>query len=198
MTQTKTATPQSPTKVVTGLVRFSYAHLNEPYSNEEGKEKKYSTAILIPKTDKLTLGRIERAVEAAIEQGKSKWGGKVPPASKLKKPLRDGDEEKPDDPNYAGMMFLNCSSKQKPGIVDANRQQILDADEIYSGMYGFVSLNFFPYDSNGSKGVGAGLNNVMKAKDGEKLGGGSSAEEDFAEISVEGWKAADDADDILG
>lgn len=199
MSNTAAPQAQSPTKVVTGLVRFSYASLTQPRADKDGLNPKYSTAILIPKKDKQTLARIQKAIDAAIQIGKEKkWGGKIPPAAKLSLPLHDGDDEKPDDENYAGQMYLNCSSKQKPGIVGPDRQPILSEEEIYSGMYGHVSLNFFPYDSNGNKGVGVGLNNVMKVKDGEKFGGGSSAEEDFAEIQVEGWKPVEDDDDVLG
>ncbi|WP_219710562.1 ssDNA-binding protein, partial [Clostridioides difficile] len=79
---------------------------------------KYSVCILIPKSDKATLGRIKKAIDAAKEQGKtSKWGGKGP--GNLKTPLRDGDAERADEAEeYVGMYFLNANSTQKPGIVD--------------------------------------------------------------------------------
>lgn len=169
----------SPTHVVTGMIRFSYANVFEARSMEEGQKPKFSTAILIDKKDKTTLAKIEKAIKAAIEKGKEeKWKGKIP--GNLKLPLRDGDEEKPDDPVYEGKMFLNASNYNKPGIVDENLNEILDKDEFYSGCYGRASINFYPYD-NISKGVAAGLNNVQKLKDGEPLSGGTSAEEDFGE-----------------
>lgn len=165
------------TKVVTDKVRFSYANIWEPRAAEEGQEPKYSLCILIPKSDTTTLRKIKAAINAAKEAGKNLWGGNVP--SKLKLPLRDGDEDKPEQEEYAGHYFLNANSKQKPGIVDKNVQPILDQSEVYSGCYGRVSINFFPFNQKGNKGVGAGLQNIQKLADGEPLGGRSRAEDDF-------------------
>lgn len=168
------------TKVVTGKVRFSYCHVWAPQSIEEGGEKKYSVSIIIPKKDKVTITKINDAVQAAIEAGKTgKFKGRVP--SKLKLPLRDGDEERPDDEVYANAFFLNATCKQKPGIVDENRDPILDQDEFYSGCYGRASVSFYAFDTAGNKGIACGLNNLQKLEDGEALGGRSSAEADFAD-----------------
>ena len=125
------------TKVVTGKVRLSYAHLFQPRANDGG-DLKYSTAILIPKSDKETIRKINAAIAAvkADPVALAKWGGKVPP--NLSTPLRDGDSERPDDPVYANCFFINASSKQKPGIVDKDVQPILDATEVYSGCYARV------------------------------------------------------------
>ena len=178
------AVETAPTKVITGKVRFSYAHVFEPHAQEEGKTKKYSVAILIPKKDKATIAKINAAVEAATQAGKVQLGGKIPP--NLKKPLRDGDEERPDDENYVGMMFLNASSSKKPGILDPQGNQMLDASEFYSGCYGLASINFYAFNTSGNKGIAAGLNNLKKTEDGENLGGGgASAESDFGEDNEE-------------
>ena len=168
----------SSTKVVTGKVRFSYAHVFEPTSMNEDEPKKYSTAILIPKKDKKTVQAILDAQKAAAEEGKNKkFGGKLP--ANLKMPLRDGDEEKPDDEVYAGHYFLNASSNRRPGVVDENRNEIIDKDEFYSGCYGRASINFFAFAGK-AKGVAVGLNGVQKLEDGESLGGARfNADEDF-------------------
>lgn len=168
------------TKVVTGLVRFSYVNIFRSRAFREGQDAKYSICLLIPKSDKETLKKIRAAIDEATQDGiSSKWGGKTP--KNLHLPLRDGDEERADEaPEYEGMYFLNANSNQKPGIVDKDRNEILDPDEVYSGCWGRASINFFPYDSNGNKGVGVGLNNVQKIKDGEHLGAArASAEDDF-------------------
>lgn len=168
------------TKVVTGKVRFSYAQVFEPASMDGVGTPKYSVAVLIPKTDTKTLKAVEDAIEAAKEQGKtSVFGGKVPAV--LKTPLRDGDDERPDDDTYAGHMFVNAKSNTKPGIVDANLDKIMSQDEFYSGCYGRASLTFYPYVFSGSKGIACGLNNLQKLEDGERLAGGSSAEDDFGD-----------------
>ncbi|MEJ9220682.1 DUF2815 family protein [Paenibacillus glucanolyticus] len=191
------------TKVITGTVRLSYTHVFEPQSIDGGDEK-YSTAILIPKSDKETLRKIKSAVDAAKELGKSKWGGKIP--ANCKTPLRDGDEERPDDEAYAGHYFLNASSKNKPGIAkpigkDSNGktkfQEITDTTEVYSGCYAKVSLNFYPFDAKGNRGVAAGLNNLVKVQDGDFLGGRSSLNDDFASEDFDDIVDISDDDDYL-
>lgn len=168
----------NPTKVITGKCRLSFEHIWKPNKMNEDSKAKFSASILIPKTDKATLQKVKAAQEAAIKEGiTSKWKGKKP--ANLKLPLRDGDEERPDDPNYAGYYFLNATSNNKPGIVDLSRQEITDESLVYSGCYCRFSLNLYPFDVNGNRGVAAGLNNVQKVSDDERLGGGSRAEEDF-------------------
>lgn len=167
----------SKTKVVTGRVRMSYVHIWEPTAMNEKAEKKYSISLIIPKSDKEQVAKLEAAIKAATEEGKGKWGGKIP--ANLKLPLRDGDKERPEDEAYKDSWFISASSKTQPGIVDANRQFILSQSEFYSGVYGRASINFYPFNVNGSKGVACGLNHVQKLEDGEALSGRGSAEEDF-------------------
>ena len=164
-------------KVVTGKVRFSYAHVFQPQATEEGKQPKYSVSIIISKDDKETIEKINKAIEQAKQDNAAVWGGTIPKG--LKGGLRDGDAEK-DDPAYANSYFINANSAQKPGVVDADMNPIIDPSEFYSGCYGRASISFFAYNSNGSKGVGCGLNNLQKLEDGERLGGGSTAADDFA------------------
>lgn len=169
--------------------RISYAHIWEGEPDDNGRVK-YSAAILIPKDDTKTITKVETAVKAAIEDGKSKLAnakGIVPKNIKL--PLRDADDEGIDDPAYAGMMFFNASSTRKPQVVDRHVQPILDPDEVYSGCYCNVSINFYAFAREGNKGIAAGLNNIQKIRDGERLAGGSTADEDFT--------ALDDDDDIF-
>lgn len=167
------------TKVVTGKgIRFSYAHVFEPVAIEEGQQKKYSVSLIIPKSDKETLKKVEQAIKNAAEIGKaSKFGGKLP--ANLKTPLRDGDEERPDDDAYENAMFITANTTTKPGVVDADLNPIIDPDEFYSGCYGRASVNFYAFNVSGNKGVAAGLNNLQKLEDGERLSGGSSAADDF-------------------
>ena len=168
------------TKVVTGKVRFSYVNIFKSRAFQADQDAKFSICLLIPKEDKATLKKIKAAIDEAIQEGiSSKWNGKKPANVKL--PLRDGDEERADEaPEYEGMMFLNANSTQKPGIVDKDLNEILDPDEVYSGCWGRASINFYPFSVNGNKGIGVGLNNVQKLKDGEHLGAArASAESDF-------------------
>lgn len=167
------------TKVITGKVRFCYEHVFEPAAMDESSEKKYSVCILIPKSDTKTLEKINKAIEAAKQNGKSliaDKNGKIP--STLKTPLRDGDEERSDDPAFEGCYFMNATSYKKPSIVDKGLNEIMSKNEFYSGCYGRASVNFYAYNK-ASKGISCGLNNLQKLEDGEMLSGGSSPEEDF-------------------
>ena len=172
----------NPTKVITGVkTRWSYVNAWEPKSINGGVPK-YSVSLIIPKSDTKTIEKIQAAIQAAYDegQGKLKGNGKsVPALSVLKTPLRDGDAERPDDEAYADSYFINANSGTAPGIVDADRQPILDRSEVYSGVYGRASINFYAFNSNGNKGIACGLNNLQKIRDGEPLGGKSRAEDDF-------------------
>ena len=171
-------------KVITGPdTRWSYCNVWQPKSINGGTPK-YSVSLIIPKSDTVTIKKIEAAIEAAYKEGEAKLKGNgrsVPALSVLKTPLRDGDAERPDDEAYANAYFVNANSATAPGIVDADRQPILDRSEVYSGVYGRASINFYAFNSNGNKGIACGLNNLQKIRDGEPLGGKSRAEDDFAD-----------------
>ena len=84
-------------------------------------------------------------------------------------------------PEYEGMYYLTAKSNRKPQVVDLDRDDIFDDEEVYPGCYVRATIVFFPY-SNEGKGVGVLLNNVQKLEDGERLGGGAaSAADDFAD-----------------
>ena len=171
----------NPTKVVTGICTFSYLNCWDPKAIN-GSTPKFSVSLIIPKSDVKTVEKIKAAIQAAYEEGQSKLKGNgktVPALSVLKTPLRDGDLERPDDPAYANAYFINANSASAPGIVDADRQPILERSEVYSGVYGRASINLYAFNSNGNKGIACGLNNLQKIRDGEPLGGKSRAEDDF-------------------
>lgn len=173
----------NPMKVITGPdTRWSYANVWEAKSINGGTPK-FSVSLIIPKSDTRTIAKIKAAIEAAYREGEAKLKGNgktVPPLSAIKTPLRDGDTERPDDPAYANSYFINANSSTAPGIVDADRQPILERSEVYSGVYGRASINFYAFNSNGNRGIACGLNNLQKIRDGEPLGGKSRAEDDFA------------------
>lgn len=172
------------TKVVFGPCRLSYTHVFTKYAPDGDTDNgKYMTNVLIPKSEKETVKALQQAIEAAKKSGiVSKWGGKEP--KNLELPLRDGDTDK-DDEVYEDCFFINAKSSTRPGICDKNKNPIVDEEEIYSGVYAYVSVSFYPYDKNGNRGIACGLNNIMKFKDGERLGSRTSAENDFADIDAE-------------
>lgn len=178
------------TVVMGGPARFSYAHVFEPSSMEPEGKKKYSVSLIISKKETALIAQIKAAIEAAKEQGKAKWGGKLPAGLKL--PLRDGDAERPEDEAYKNSYFINASSAQKPGVVDSNRVPLSSDEEFYSGCYGRFHVNFYAFNAGGSKGVACGLNHLQKLRDGERLAGRISVENAFDEYQ-------EDADnDMLG
>jgi len=185
-----------PTKVITGPgTQFSYCYPFEPKSINGGTPK-YSCQLKIPKSDTKTVGAIHAAMEAAYAEGESKLKGSgksVPPLSALKTPLRDGDIERADDPDYAGYWFLNANSTTPPHVVDAQCQAIFDPSEVYSGCFGKASITFYAFNNNGNRGIACGLNGLQKIKDGPRLGGRASAEEDFGVFTEDG----EDDEDFL-
>ena len=172
------------TKVVTGRVRLSYTSLFEARASRDnpGAEPKFSTTILIPKSDTKTLAAIKAAQEAAIA---AKWPKRP---AKIASTLHDGDGVKektgePYGPECKGHWVMSVASKVRPNVVDASLQPILDASMVRSGDYARVSINAYCYDTSGNRGVSFGLNNVQKLADGEPLGGGRSrAEDDFTAV----------------
>lgn len=174
----------NPTKVITGVkTRWSYANVWQAKSINGGALK-FSVSLIIPKSDTKTVTAVKNAIQAAYDEGQSKLKGNsksVPALTAIKTPLRDGDAERPDDEAYKDSYFINANSATAPGIVDAARNPIIEHSEVYSGVYGRASINFYAFNSNGSKGIACGLNNLQKISDGEPLGGKTRAEDDFAD-----------------
>ena len=174
----------NPTKVITGVkTRWSYANVWQAKSINGGAPK-YSVSLIIPKSDTKTVTAVRNAIQAAYDEGQSKRKGNsksVPALTAIKTPLRDGNAERPDDEAYKDCYFINANSVTAPGIVDAARNAIIEHSEVYSGVYGRASINFYAFNSNGNRGIACGLNNLQKISDGDPLGGKTRAEDDFAD-----------------
>lgn len=181
------------TTVVTNKIRLGYVHVLEPHAFE-GQDPKYSVQLMIPKEDEETINCVKQAVKTVFETAKSE---KLKGMKKPKNPLRDGDEELNDDgePRVPGHYFMNVSSKKQPVIVkavDGVKVQTEDPNDIYSGVIAIVSMNFFAYNTAGNKGISAGLNNIFTTCKGERLGGGTTVDEDFGDIDLD-----EDDDDMF-
>lgn len=193
-----------------GPVRFSYLHIVEPRQNEDGTPGKYDATLLIPKDDKETLARINKAIDDAYQEAVTKmWGGKKPKEGYWFNPLQDGDapnrngEERSE--SFAGHYFLAAKSSRKPQLIlfrggevaengkvlkPGKLEECINMDDFYSGCYGYASVAFGGFDNNNNKGISCYLNNLLKTSDGEPLGGGkSNAMEDFSAFA-----SADDDD----
>ncbi len=190
------------TKVITGVARLSYVHVFEPELDDSGNDK-YSVSILIPKTDKVTIAKIEAAIEAAKKLAPAK---QIKLPANCKTPLRDGDIDREDDPAYAGHWFINAGSRNRPGVAKpagktpdgrTKFEEITDSTQVYSGCYAKVSINFYPYEAKGNKGIAAGLNNLVKVQDGDYLGGRSSLRDEFAEENFDDIVDISEEEDFL-
>jgi hypothetical protein len=175
-----------PNQTTTGKVRLSYLNVFEPKPSTIGGDPKYSVTLLIPKSDTQTYNAVMTAVQVAIDAAVPKlWDGQRPPILNL--PLHDGDGGRPSDglpygDECKGHWVMTASSVTQPLIIHPDMSRIIDKTEIYSGMFACVSVAFFGY-ATGKKGVGCGLNNIMKVADGEPLGGRSTPEQDFADVA---------------
>ena len=170
--------------ITTGEVRLSYVNVFEAITRAGSTEAKFSTTILVPKTDRTTKAAIDAAIIAAIETGVTKcWNGVKPPQPSIC--VHDGDGVRPSDgqpygAECKGHWVFTASNKNAPFVVDASVQPILNRQEIYSGIWGRASISFFPYNSNGKKGIGCSLNGIQKLRDGEPLVDRVSADEAFS------------------
>ena len=176
------------TKARTGEVQCSYPHLLTPYAAEEDQKAKYSMCLLIPKTEADTIDVITKAIENAKKKGleTQSWKPAVLQNPKFHEPLRDGDADKPDKPEFAGMYFVNAKSDKKPLVIDGAKNKIEDPDEVYAGCWVSASITFYPFDVKGNKGIACALNGVMKLRDDEPIAGGASAND---------WEAEEDSED---
>lgn len=175
-------------KVITGKVRFSYAHVFEPKENLNGGDAKYSVTLLIPKADTITYNSIINALNKTLEEAVSSVFNGVKPANP-KMPIHDGDGLRPSGESFGeeckGHWVITANSTEKPDLVDSACNPIMSRSDFYSGCYGRASIVFFAYNTNGNKGVGCGLNNIQKLEDGQPLSGRSTAAEDFGSVQTQ-------------
>lgn len=174
------------TRVLIGEARFSFLHVFKPRAAAQGADPKYSVMLLLPKEKTDVVGKIRAAIRAAYEAKPEIFNGKKPDPAKI--PLKDGDTAFPDRPECAGCWVINASAKTKPGIVKRGTvtkfTEITDENELWSGCYGYASVNFYAYSQAGNRGIGAGLNNLLLTRTGDYLGGRTSPESDFDGLDI--------------
>lgn len=172
-------------KVLTPKFRVSFPNVFKAKVNNLSGEEEFSLVALFPKDADLTFLKAA-AKEAIVEKwgaDKSKW------PKLLRNPLRDQADKMKEGVLPAGheegAMFLNLKTKQRPGIVNENMEDIIDSSEFYPGCYARASVNAYAYDQKGNRGVAFGLSNIQKMGDGESLGGRSTPEQDFAPVATD-------------
>lgn len=176
------------TRITFGPVRLGFVHLDKPDAFEDNAPK-YSVNIMLPKEDVAVKEQIDAAIEEAIRQGVvKKFQGARP--RNLKMPVKDGADIRDDMADYWTFKASSDGTRPAPPVRDlmGGTMDPTDTEKVYSGMYAIVTVNFFPY-AVGSKGISCILQQVVKAADGERLGGGSTA--NFSDVDL-----SDLADDL--
>jgi hypothetical protein len=189
-----TDTPaKKPPAYITPAATLSYPALFEPKTMQGSDKPKYSASLVFPPgTDLKQMQRL--AQEAATEKFGDKWPA-LHRAGRFRFPFRTDGEEK----GYAkGSVFINAKSDTKPGVVgpmagaDGKPVPIDDEDDMYPGCIVRASITFFAYDQQGNKGVGVGLNNIQKMRDGKRLDGRRAASDEFDPIEEAAFEDASD------
>ena len=174
-------------------VTLGYVNVFTPKENLSGKLK-YSTRITIPKSDKKLVATIQQAITELTATATRLSGNKLPP--KFEVNFRDGDtDNEKNDESLEGCYYLSASSdgeKKAPGCVKRENGMLLPAtdDDIFSGCKAIVDISIFLYGipdaskCGGKRGISFGLNNIMKAPGGERIGGARSAESAFGGIEI--------------
>ena len=176
-------------KLITPAFRGSFVHLVEPKAPAAGADPVYSIAIVLPKKDKDTKAFMKKLTAMVDAAATDKFGQAV---KKLKKPWKDGDEE--DRPEWEGCYVVNAKSKNRPGIVGADLQPVVDSELLYSGAVYRVSVSAWAWNhATGGKGVSLNLDNVMWVENGDRFDNRSAAEDDFADFAEE---SADDEEEV--
>lgn len=167
-------------RLITPEATAMFVYVWEPRAPiNEGGEPQYAISLLFKKSQFADLAKMRLAVKKAQEE---KFGTKT---NGLKSPFRSADDLESVPPGYKGGFMITAKSKNKPGIVDADLNAITEPMEFYPGCKCKASVTAFAYDKKGSKGVTFLLNNLQKVKDGTRLDGRKSAEEEFDAVGDE-------------
>ena len=181
-------------KCVTPECRGSYVHILEPEPLPESEKLAWGLQCVFPKNDVTKewaneLSQIYTQVLTDKFKGDKTQIAEVVRILKIKRsfPLRDGDNEADtatvsNKEQLKGCYFLNTHNRfRQPHVMKMNGEPIapesLTVDDVYSGAWYRVMLEFWYYDVKGNKGISTSVAAVMKTKDDENLGGGTSRSE---------------------
>ena len=181
--------PNGNKKIITDEFKSSYAFVHEPRAQNEGDEPKYSIQMIFDKTNDKA---IKPLIQILANAASAKWGTDTAKWPRMKYNPMTTDEEHGEDGDMSqvekhliGKITCNARNKNKPGIVGPNAKPLFDQDDFYSGCIARAALGCFAYDNSGNKGVSFALNNLMKAKDADRLDGQSKAEDDFSTYAID-------------
>jgi len=170
-------------------VRLSFPQIWTAKAYMEGQTAKYSANLLLDKeADAEQIATMKKAIKKEATRA---FSGDIPKG--LKTCLGDGVEKAYD--GYENAMFVSCSSRQRPTIIDRDRTQLVEEDDKpYAGSYVNAAISLWVQNNNFGKRINCNLTGLQFVKDGERFGGGGIKVDDvFDDISKE--QAADAADD---
>lgn len=188
--------------LITPMGRLSYPNLFRARAVQQGGEPMFSCTVIFDEAAQKT--KEYQALKAAASQAAKdfKWpGGKIP--ANMRSPFRDGADK--DSEGYGpGKVFINISSKQRPGVVGVVKDPVTgkpmvleDESEVYAGCYVKASVRPYAYSNKGNNGVSFGLQNIQKVRDGDPLGNRSRAEDDFSSVESEEGDNEESADELF-
>lgn len=163
--------------VLTPIGIASFLNLKEARPVVQDGEPRFSCTLIFDKVAQRTKAfqDLEEAIEDALKQ---KWPNRRP--NGLRSPLRDGAEKEGKFEGYkAGDIFISPWSKDRPGVVDIQRQDILDFSDIYAGWSARANVRPFAYETGGNRGVGLFLDNMQFLRPGKRLDGRKAASESY-------------------
>lgn len=169
-------------KLISCPVRLSYPSIFDPRENDQGQEVWETDALVRPdKEGKAFLGKLQDALYEVMEKHfgpEDEWPrgrNDYEPRDKIK--YLDPDKLPSSSVNEDWSKFT-ARSYSPVGIVDADRNEVLNKREAYGGRWARLSLTVTVYD-NKSKGPAIYLNNVQLLDNDESFGGRPRAEQEF-------------------
>ena len=158
--------------LLTGPVRLAFDTLFElPNPSEKVQNPKYGAALLFPPSD-MQLFYDEyykvcaREFADYYDQATGQYHG-------LHSPFRDQAEKLKFGGFTPGQVFMTCTSKFKPPVVDVRGNPIVDRSKVYPGVWAICAVNAYAFKDARKKGIGFGLQSVMIIGDDTKFGGGA-------------------------
>ena len=187
----------TPVKYILGPdTKWAFVNVSKPVSSGEYGVGKYAITLLIDKGSD-EIGKISKVLKEIYEANKAMFvkDGKQLTLKELHLPVLDGDEKRPDNPDFSNKYFINAQSKYKPEVVDEALNPV-DPASVHSGDCGRVSLQLFAYNvDDGAAGIGCRLNNLQRISVAEtKNTDFATAKDDFAEFVKKDVVASSDVD----
>lgn len=174
-------------QIVTPRASTAYLFLTRAQpAMEKGKPDQYSVTLLWEEADK-KLDKLRKAIEEIAVAKFGETAKKKLTNGQLNNPLRPGSDKEGTnaEDDFAGKLFMTLRSTEKPQVVDADLEPIMDAMDVYSGCVGRADIWLYAYDKAGNRGVSCILNSFQKLDDGDRKSGRRPAAAAFADLDDE-------------